>query len=372
MTERPVSAYQSWMRREGIPIVEGHGVQDIRDLKLMPWDRLGAEGTFIDLHGMEGFTGMYTARIPGKAALNWQRHLFEKVIYVIEGDGILEVSSPYDERTVSVEWHAGSILSPPLNAWHRLYNRSAGAAVLLAVTTAPPIMDLLRDDEFIFNCDHAFADRFDGREDYFRRPDNRYRNYRGGSEIWETNFVPNGPEAALRRRVHGANSQGGGFTLLQMADNTLACHIKELPAGNYNRAHWHGGGAILLSMRSHGYTLMWPRELGTRPFESGHGDQVVRVDWATGGLCSPGTGWFHQHFNTGEEPCRQLAFRYCEFGSYPLGIWNAFVKHEQGVNVSIRDGGSLIPAEDEDPSIGSEFDDEIARRAHVKDSGVQA
>lgn len=367
MTTRPVSAYRRWMQREGIPIVEGHGVQDIRDLKLMPWDRIGAEGAFIDLHGMEGFTGMYTVRIPGKTALNWQRHLFEKVVYVVEGSGRAEVRSPRDdERAASVEWHAGSILSPPLNAWHRLYNQSDRPAVLLAVTTAPPIMDILRDEEFIFNCDHAFSDRFDGREDYFRSPDKRYRNYLGGSEIWETNFVPDGAAAALRRRVQGPNSKGGGFALLQLADNTLNCHIKELPPGNYNRAHWHGGGAILLSMRSHGYTLMWPKEVGTRPFEDGHGDQVVRVDWEAGGVCSPGTGWFHQHFNTGGDPCRQLAFRYCEFGSNPLGIWNAFVKHERGVNVSIRDGGSLIPAEDEDPSIGSEFSDEVERRARAE------
>ena len=38
-------------------------------------------------------------------------------------------------------------------------------------------------------------------------------------------------------------------------------------------------GAVLLILRSQGYSLMWPQEVGVHPYEAGFEDQVVRVDW---------------------------------------------------------------------------------------------
>ena len=37
-----------------------------------------------------------------------------------------------------------------------------------------------------------------------------------------------------------------------------------------------------LSFVREGYSLMWPNEWGTRPYESGYGDRVVKIDWAPG------------------------------------------------------------------------------------------
>jgi len=53
--------------------------------------------------------------------------------------------------------------------------------------------------------------------------------------------------------------------------------------------------------------MMWPQEVGPHPYSGGHEDQIVRVNWQDGSLYSPPSGWFHQHFNTGEETVRQLA-----------------------------------------------------------------
>ena len=94
-----------------------------------------------------------------------------------------------------------------------------------------------------------------------------------------------------------------------MHTNTLIGHLAEWPVGRYHKAHFHGGGAVLLILRSEGYSLMWPNHLGTRPYENGFGDEVVRVDWLPGSVFSPPTNWFHQHFNTGAEPALQLALR---------------------------------------------------------------
>ncbi|HLY66888.1 MAG TPA: cupin, partial [Chloroflexota bacterium] len=74
---------------------------------------------------------------------------------------------------------------------------------------------------------------------------------------------------------------------------------------------------MLMVVRSKGYSIMWPRELGLRPYEDGHDDEVVRVDWQVGSVFTPPTGWFHQHFNLGHEPARQLALRY---GSHNYGV----------------------------------------------------
>jgi oxalate decarboxylase/phosphoglucose isomerase-like protein (cupin superfamily) len=91
-----------------------------------------------------------------------------------------------------------------------------------------------------------------------------------------------------------------------------------------------------------------------RPYQSGHADQVVRLEWREGSVFSPPSGWFHQHFNTGKEPARQLAFRYSgQSGKYLLGCWRAINK--EGVRTSTRHGGTLIEYEDEDPQIRRDF-----------------
>jgi oxalate decarboxylase/phosphoglucose isomerase-like protein (cupin superfamily) len=99
---------------------------------------------------------------------------------------------------------------------------------------------------------------------------------------------------------------------------------------------------------------MWPQEAGIRPYKNGNAGKVVRVNWREGSVFSPPSGWFHQHFNTGKEPARQLAFRFSgESGKYLLGVWRAINK--EGVRISIREGGTLIEYEDEDPQIRKDF-----------------
>jgi hypothetical protein len=54
--------------------------------------------------------------------------------------------------------------------------------------------------------------------------------------------------------------------------------------------------------------MCWPSQLGPRPFQSGHGEEVVIEPFRAGGLYSPPGNWYHAHFNTGAEPARHLAF----------------------------------------------------------------
>ncbi len=352
-------AYERWMVSEGIPIVRGHGVSDIMAVELGPWARLGGQGAYIDLQGMEGVTGMYVAEIPPGGALEPEKHLFDETIYILSGRGsgrIWNGRRDEEAQAITFEWHAGSMFSPPMNTWHQLFNLSGTEPVrLLAATLAPPVMDIYHNPDFVFGCPYDFRDRFDTqpdffdvRERFFFEPDRKW--------LWETNLIPDvrGLELISDER----KAAGGRGTHYQMSGNALAGHMYEFPGGCYHKAHAHGGGAIILHVSEcRGYTLLWPREAGIQPYASGHGDQVERIDWQDGSVYSPPGGWFHQHFNTGPTVARQLALR---LGSHRHRVTFQDVQSGKGQQVSVHEGGTLIEYEDEDPEIRRSFQTKLA------------
>jgi oxalate decarboxylase/phosphoglucose isomerase-like protein (cupin superfamily) len=354
------TSYEIWLKEEGIPVVEGYGIEDVTVLPRKPWKRTGGAGAYIELRGMEGFTGMYVGEIPARGALNPENHLYEELIYILQGVGATEIWSAGDNgRRMHFEWQQGSLFAIPLNTRHRMINGSNEPAIFLAVTSAPLMIDLLHNLPFVLGSDYKFGDRFDGETDYFVPKNNRKDV--GGFITWETNFIADARGAL----VDPSEAKGSGvrITSFDMGGSTLVGHIAEWPVGRYHKAHYHQGGAILLILRSEGYTLMWPPEAGMRPYRSGHADQVVKVNWREGSVFSPPSGWFHQHFNTGNVPARQLAFRYSgESGNFLLGCWRALNK--EGVRASVREGGTMIEYEDEDPEIEKDF------RAALKKNGV--
>jgi quercetin dioxygenase-like cupin family protein len=351
------TSYEAWLQEENIPIHNGYGIGDITVLPRGPWKRTGGNGAYIELKGMEGFTGMYVGEIPSGGALNPENHLYEKLIYILRGVGATEIWQVGDDKKkMHFEWQQGSLFAIPLNTRHRLVNGSNQPAIFLAVTSAPLMIDLLHNMPFVLGCDYKFADRFAAQPDYFVPKTERKEI--GGFVNWESNFIADARGAL----VDPSEAKGFGvrITSFDMGGSTLVGHIAEWPVGRYHKAHFHQGGAILLILRSQGYTLMWPQEAGLRPYQAGHGDQVIRIDWREGSVFSPPSGWFHQHFNTGKEPARQLAFRYSgQSGKYLLGCWRAINK--EGVRTSTREGGTLIEYEDEDPQIRRDFENAIQK-----------
>jgi quercetin dioxygenase-like cupin family protein len=343
------TTYERFMRDEGIPIVRGYGVTDVRGLELAPWKRVGGRGAYIQLEGMEGLTGMYVGEIPPGGALEPEKHLYDKLVYVLDGRGVTQVWSREDQGRKSMfEWQAGALFAPPANAWHRLLNASGSEpARFLAVTTAPLVLDLFHNVDFVLHSDYVFDDRYDGRPDYYNVGERRMQETSWGAVgVWETNFIPDVRMATLDPSAEfGADNAA---TCYEMAGNVLVGHMAQWPVGKYRKAHHHGGGAILLIVRSEGYTVMWPQSAGIRPHESGHGDDVVKVDWREGSVFSPPSGWFHQHFNTGAVPARQLALRY---GSQHYGVQFHDTQSAEGAGLSVRLGGTVIEYEDEDPEL---------------------
>jgi mannose-6-phosphate isomerase-like protein (cupin superfamily) len=357
------TTYESWIQNEGIPVIEAFGVEDLLNVARHPWQRTGGKGAFVQLKGMEGFTGMYLGEIAPGESLNSEKHLYDELIYILRGRGGTEVWWDGNGKKVSFEWEAGAMFAPPLNSMHRLLNGSREPVVYLAVTSAPLLMDLIHDPEFIFGCDYVFHQRFNGARDYFV-PTNSRNQPVGGFWVWESNFIADVRKAL----IDPAERKGAGvrITALEMGGSALVGHIAEWPVGRYHKAHHHQGGAILLILKSKGYTLMWPQEAGVQPYASGNANRVVKVDWKVGSVVSPPTGWFHQHFNTGPEPARQLAFRYTgNSGKYRLGVAKALNKAAgAGIRTSVREGGTLIEYEDEDPQIRRDYD------AIIREQGI--
>lgn len=358
---RAKTYYERWIEKEGIPIAAGYGVSDVSRLALENWKRLGCEGAYLQLRGLEGITGVYVGRIAPGNGTQPERHLYEKVIYVLQGRGIAEIQQR-DRVPQTIPWQTGSLFAPPLNALHRLINHSEEPALFLAVTTAPMVLDHFHNEHFVFNSDYAFTERYDGEQDYFEPRNDRYLTTNNRQWVWETNFIPDARTAAIDAQEQ--KGAGVNITQFEIAGNTLIGHLAEWPVGRYHKAHYHGGGAVLVILRSEGYSLMWPNDVGARPYEGGQGHRVVRVDWAPGSVFSPPTNWFHQHFNTGAVPALQLALR-CGSHKFPLGIRVAAIR--AGVYTSVKQGGTLIEYDDEDPEIRRCYEAELERKGIAPD-----
>ena len=134
--------YDLFMESEGIPCFRDIGISKVQNLPLGALEAGGrASGSYIQLHGTESKWGCYLVEVPGRGALNAEKHLFEKIFFVVEGRGSTEVWLEGDKKRHDFEWQQGSLFSIPMNAMHRIVNASSAPALLLAGTTAPVIAE---------------------------------------------------------------------------------------------------------------------------------------------------------------------------------------------------------------------------------------
>ncbi|MFQ5851828.1 MAG: cupin domain-containing protein [Candidatus Binatia bacterium] len=321
-------AYRKWIEAEGIPIVSGSHVADIRTMVLGEWKRRGGKGAFLSFSDQLVADG-YVCEISPGGSLKPQRHLYEEIILIAQGRGATTVW--YDgtpKRTF--EWERGSLFAIPLNACHQHFNASGSEpARYFALTSAPVAFELYRDPEFIFNTSYLFRDRFDpAAEDFFAKPAQYYTEYYGG--ILHSNFISNIRDIRLVPREK--RGKGNRNMYIHMAGSTMLAHVSLFPVGTYKKAHRHGPGAHIYMLDSTGYSLMW-RE----------GEPPQRFDWNEGSVISPPTGTWHQHYNTGKEPCRFVA----------LHASTAVQREERGVE--------QIEFEDEDKALRELYERECAK-----------
>jgi quercetin dioxygenase-like cupin family protein len=331
---RPPSFYDAWQEREGIPIYKLFHVEDLANVQLGYWRRLGCDAAFVNLADPHITTATILELPPG-GSTKPVKHMFEANIFGVSGRGRTTISTPGCPE-VALDWSARALFSPPLNSTYRHQNLDSDQPLrLLMVSNAPLVLSLYHNEQFVFDNSFVFGDRFDGEHDFFTRPG----EYLGG-RVWRTNYVPDVREFALRQWLQrGAGAKSYHFS---MADNTIACHLSEFAVGTYKKAHRHGPGAHVIILQGQGYSLLWEE-----------GKEPVRVDWREGSMFSPPEWWFHQHFNTGPEPARYLALRRGGSPEHPLRI---------GVTGDSEEGPDQIEYEDEAPSIRQTYAKELAAK----------
>ncbi|MGH3750968.1 MAG: cupin domain-containing protein, partial [Micromonosporaceae bacterium] len=313
-----------------------HYVPNLRTVELKPWARRGGSGVFINHDASRTSNDCYVCEIPPGGKLEPHRQLCEEMILVLDGQGSTVVWNDAGKR-VSFEWGAGAMFAIPLNTSHQHFNGSGGKpARFVAVTNLPPVMNLYEDPDFLFRTPYDFTSRFAGEPDYFAPKEEQQ------GLLLKTNFVAdavNLPLIAAKER--GA---GGGHIRFAMANGSMNSHISQFPPATYKKGHRHGPGAHVIILSGEGYSLMWPE-----------GEEPKRYEWQVGSMIVPPNMWFHQHFNTGAEPARYLAFKH----------ETVSVRNAQGVPkawISMRVGGDQIDYADETELVRTLFADALADR----------
>jgi len=357
---RPATPYETFMEEQNLPIHRGAvGFYDVRELPLAPWPRMGSRGAFIELNGCGGLQGIYLMEVPAAGATRPEKHMYEEIFYVLEGRGTTEIwNGGAAAQKQTFEWQPGSLFSPPLNTWHRSVNATAVPALLLAVTNAPPIFQLYRSEDALFNNPYEFKDRYDGRADYFKAHGELGKDPRHGRARNYGNIIPDADHVELP--LDGQRGVGHRTFFWNLSGNSFQGFIAQYASGRYSRCHAHESGPVLLCVGGKGYTITWPAEAGTTPWANGKGDLVLRQDYKHGGIVSaaPGdAGWFHGHFGASKEALRVIAF----LGGFPRRVKGVPGVDWRGLNLDIKEGGNTIEYRDEDPYIRKMFEAQLAQ-----------
>lgn len=348
------SFYRRWIEAEGIPIYEGFYIEDLASLELKPWGRVGGKGAYVTLDGMAGTDDSYVLELaPGEETIP-KRHIYEEVVYVLSGHGETMVWQT-DKAKQQFAWQEGSLFSVPLNAWHQYANRGKTPARLVGVTTAPVVLDLYHNADFVFKNDFAFLDRYNSQEGYFQG--SRWFRYEGLKDVnpdelaaIEASVVQDIRQLDLKLFPRG---EGNSYAFLQMADNAIAPHIAAWEVGVYSKAHRHGPGSIIIIIEGKGHSLVWDGHI-----HYSKGNPHHRVDWHVGSMFVPPLYYFHQHFNTGNSGGRYVAIGWVGRKYRVDGLGTE--THVKPVT-HVREGGNQIDYEDEDPLVRKIFEEELRK-----------
>lgn len=351
---RPKTPYDIYMEEQEIPIYREIGVRRVQDLPRKPWKKTGGNGTFIQLLGTEGLWGCYVVEVPGSGALNPEKHLYEEVYLVVDGRGSTEVWTEGNGKKLTFEWQRGSLFSIPINASHRIVNATRSPALLLAGTTAPNVMNMFSNPDFIFNCPYQFKDRFDPTDDYYKPREEIEPDPLRGLAMRQTNIIPD----IINCELPLDNRRSPGYRRIEphMTGNNFYLWIGQHENGRYSKAHAHGSAAVLVCLTGKGYTYTWPANYGQTPWKDGKAEFVKRQDYEPVGLVSAapmGGNWFHAHFGISKEPLRLSAW----FGPNAPGRERGR-PGEKAIDygaIDIHEGGTAIPYYDEDPYLRKEY-----------------
>ena len=333
-------AYKTWQKKEGVRVIEDFAFDNLSTLELSPWERKGGAGAIINIPNSQMPNDAQIVEIVPGGVSEPEHHMYEEMVYILNGRGATSVWLD-EKHKQTFEWHEGSLFAIPLNASYQHFNASGTEpARYIAVTNAPPMMRLFRNEEFIFNTVADFKNRFAGDDDdYFSGNGTLYVR-----RIWEANFIPNAPDMPL----YDFKERGAGNinVFLELAGNDTKAHISEFPIGTYKKAHKHGPGAHLLILSGEGFSVLWQE-----------GEEYRKANWTKGGMVIvPSDDCWHQHFNTGKTRARYLALRHGN-----MGLWAPPGTAPRANEATWEGGGEQIEYEDEDPRLHEMFEADLAK-----------
>src|SRR5579871_1744466 len=343
-----VRPYWDWQEREGLPRYTGLSIEDLNDIELKPWDRMGGNGAFIDLGVLRPRNGGgWVVEIPPGKSLNPMRHMFDEGLYVLSGRGATTIWTEGGTKQM-VEWREGSLMAIPLNAWHQHFNAGTEPVRFFSMNTMGQTINQYNSERFVFDNPFVFEERFAGQDDFYRGDGALLAVPREQYRVWRTNFVPDA--RTLQLQAWGARGAGGLNLNLEMAQ-TVCPHISQFPVGTYKKGHIHnfqarsnGGGAPLLILTGVGYTMVWPPK-----------GELQQLNWKANGLVVAPGFYYHQHFNVGAVPARYLA-------AIQIGTWRNRTGEKNPNDVSEDEGGTQIEYPNENPEIHRIFEDELKKR----------
>ncbi len=336
------SPYEIWQESEGVPVYKGFIADNLLGQKLADWERTGGKGGFVNLDGAGGTCDAIVHEIPPGGELKPQRHMFEQIVFVIQGQGATTIWNEGGKKH-TLEWQTGSLFSPPLNAWYQHFNaQGKEPARLVCLTDAPVIINRYRNLDYVFKNPFVFTDRYQGDADEWGKGGHYLEEVKRG-RVWSSNFIANLWE--FQPKEYKERGGDNRTSLFHFVDNTMSAHMSEFPAGKYKKAHRHGAGAHIVVLTGSGYSLLW---------QEGKESEKKRVEWGPMSMFVPPIQWFHQHFNPGGQPARYLA----------LKPWGFKFKTEdlKDTGEDVKKGGAQIEYQDQEPVIHRLFEEECRKK----------
>jgi gentisate 1,2-dioxygenase len=154
--------YFTRSERTGERQLKTNFVRDLRTVPLDPWPARGegVSAMFFDMGGMQTLRPHVTEMAPrGRTAPH--RHLREELIYILSGRGATRLWQDGGPE-INVEWEAGDLFSPPLNAWHEHVNADAQAPARYYSVESIVLERLFLNDRFVNETGFTFSERFSG------------------------------------------------------------------------------------------------------------------------------------------------------------------------------------------------------------------
>lgn len=335
--------YREFRSQEDIPVHKGLHIDDVTEIETGHWERTGQKGAFINLYGMQGIVDIQVNEIEPGGQMTPQRHFYEEVVWVVEGDGITVVGEGDNQTTF--EWGNNACFLIPKNTPYYHINASdESSARLVSQTTLPLLLTLTQSPEFIFNSEYDFwsgpqnDDFYSGEGEMGTMYEGKYGDA-GAPVTWDANFVP---DITTFDKLKTWNRLGATkIVFIPFPESSMYVHLSEWATGMYKNAHRHGPAANVFIRSGEGYTLLWKPEW----------DYKVKVAWGVHSLVTPPAGWYHQHFNLGSEPAGQFAIHSPRLGTL-----------HDGAIFDAHDPANIIDYVEEEPGIRELYKEELEGR----------